>query len=155
MNRYAASPALERAILAYAPPHAAVPDAPDTLQALQRAWAEHVGNGAPFPVWDGGCEHTIYSSPSVNHAFRAWHDTLHVALGAELDDEGERRVCGASILILRGTAGIVLDDLRAIRFEIVGQLDYAARHGGQFPDDQAAFVAACFSDYQSAIAGTF
>lgn len=155
MNRYTASPALEAAILSLAPPHVAVPDAPETLLDLQLAWNAYLIDDAPFPVWDGGCERTIYSSPTVNHAFRAWHDMLHVAFGAELNDEGERIVCAESIMILARQAGIVLDDLRAIRFEIVGQLDYAARHDGQFPDDQAAFIAACFDDYQSAIGGTF
>ena len=58
--------------------YAAVPDAPSDLPSLCRAWAKAERSGVPFPVWSGASENTIYLGPEANHAFRFWHDSLHV-----------------------------------------------------------------------------
>lgn len=152
---YRASPALESAILALAPPHVATQTAPSNLPELLAAWERYILDGTPLPVYDGACDRTIYSSARVNHAFRAWHDSIHVTLAAEFNAAGERAVSAAAVETLRRWPGITQADLLAMHFEVVGQLEYAARHGGEFPVDQAAFIAACFDDYHSAIRATF
>lgn len=139
---YKASVALEALILRLAPPHYATPDAPSTLDALQAAWANQDARG--LPVFDGGCDHTIYSSPDVNYAFRAWHDSIHVQGGYGFDGRGEEcamwRQC-AQLL----EAGLPTSDWFALYFDVWGQFLYSNAHGGEFPADQAAFVGACFA----------
>ena len=49
------------------------PDAPSTYRALKA----HLDAGKRLVVYDGGSEGTIYVTPAVNHAFRAWHDFSH------------------------------------------------------------------------------
>lgn len=140
-ERYAASQALESFILASAPPHYATPDAPDTLDKLRAAAAL----GGPLPVFDGGCDETIYSRPEVNHAFRAWHDSLHLLHGAAFDLEGERALALEHDRLAEA-AGLGLEDRNALWCDLLGQAVYAANHDGAFPEDQAAFVFAAMRD---------
>lgn len=140
-ERYAASQALESFILASAPPHYATPDAPDTLDKLRAAAAL----GGPLPVFDGGCDETIYSRPEVNHAFRAWHDSLHLLHGAAFDLEGERALALEHDRLAE-VAGLGLEDRQALWCDLWGQAVYAANHDGAFPEDQAAFVFAAMRD---------
>jgi hypothetical protein len=141
--RYTASPALESFIRASAPPHFATPDAPGTLEGLQE-WAASAAPSDPLPVYDGGCERTIFSTPAVNHAFRAWHDSLHLAFGLGFDKVGEYGAAGLH-MEAAAAAGLLTEDQRALLFEVVGQFEYAAAHAGEFPADQALFVARCFA----------
>lgn len=140
MNRYKASAALEAFIVTSAPPHYATPDAPSTFAELTAAHAK----GGPLPVFDGGCDRTIYSTPAVNHAFRAWHDSLHVTLAAQFDEDGEWSVAAAQFSAAH-CAGLPRGDCDALLFDAWGQVLYARQHAGNFPTDQAAFVAACFA----------
>lgn len=152
MNRYQASPQLEAFLVANAPAHVAVEvGAPSSLAELQAAHAV----GGPLPVWAGGSESTIYSSPAVNHAFRAWHDALHIELGAEFDADGEALVNAAGIRRALVDKSVSVDDLRALYFDVWGQFAYSTHHAGQFPTDQAAFVAACFVDFDAALRATY
>jgi len=148
---YRASAALEAFILANAPTHHACPDAPSTFEALKAVYRP----GESLPVFDGGCDHTIYSAPAVNHAFRAWHDKTHVENGYGFDDSGEASV--AVVHHLQAiAAGLSREDVRALWFDTRGQSLYAAEHGGEFPTDQSAFVAACFRDgIETAIHGNY
>lgn len=140
--RYSASAELEAFILASAPPHFPTPDAPSDFAALQ-AWAAAQAPGEPMPVFDGGCEATIFSSPAVNHAFRAWHDSLHLAHGLGFDKAGEYGTAGLHAEAA-AAAGLSPEDQRALIFEVVGQFEYAAVRG-EFPADQALFIARCFA----------
>lgn len=141
---YKASPSLEAFILASAPAHYATPDAPSTFEALRAAADACEASGSPLPVWDGGCDRTIYSRPEVNHAFRAWHDKLHLQHGAAFDATGEMALACAHVEAAR-RAGLSERDCFALFADVWGQFVYAFHHGGDFPNDQAAFVAACFS----------
>jgi len=88
---------------------------------------------APLVVWSGGSEHTIYGDRSVNYAFRAWHDSLHIKLNAEFSLHGE-------ILVAQEQARILGDDTaKIILAEVIGQAEYFALHGF-FPIDQSAFI---------------
>jgi hypothetical protein len=138
-GRYLASRALESFILASAPEHHATPDAPSTLPELIAA-AKRSGS---LPVWDGGSDATMYSRPEVNHAFRAWHDALHIAHGAAFDVSGELALSREHVRQARA-AGLSAEDVRALWLDLWGQAVYAERHAGAFPEDQSAFIAACF-----------
>ena len=126
---------LAQAIMTLAPPYEARADAPSTYAELTSC-----SGRARLPVWEGASDRTIYQSAAVNHAFRAWHDATHVAIGADFTLEGERRTCEAQIAALY----IAFPSAPAIyatflRVEIVEQALYLAK-AGTFPCDQATFV---------------
>ena len=127
-----------------------------TLEALLLATADDsAGPGCPghawapdgrpllrMPVWAGGSERTIWSSPEVNWAFRAVHDHLHILHCAGFTDTGEHVVARAHEALLRGTPADNPGDRLILRAEIMGQLLHF-RHWGAFPVDQRAFVVRC------------
>jgi hypothetical protein len=118
---------LNRRILRIAPSHTAQDYAPATFEALK---GQSVGS---LVVWAGASDKTIYGDPTVNHAFRAWHDSLHLALNAPFTLQGERIVALEQARLIGGeTFGHI------IMAEVVGQAEYFALTG-QFPVDQKAF----------------
>ena len=112
-----------------APKFTAQDNAPDTLESLTR-------NCGRLVVWGGGSDRTIYGEASVNHAFRAWHDSLHLRLTAPFTLEGETLVALEQARLCRNDA---LGDI--LMAEIVGQAHYFAKYG-TFPVDQMAFITA-------------
>ena len=40
-------------------------------------------------IWPGASERTIYGAPEVNWAFRAWHDSVHLARECDFSRAGE------------------------------------------------------------------
>jgi hypothetical protein len=96
-------------------------------------------------VWSGGSDNTIYDCPKTNHNFRAWHDFLHVTMGATFTEAGERNVCNKHI---RQTALYLSHKFNKAQFnavavtldaEINGQVQYLLQHG-QFVDNQREFM---------------
>src|SRR3712207_4164474 len=65
------------------------PDAPSTFEELKA----HLDAGNRMVVWSGGSEKTIYVDPTVNYAFRAWHDWHHWRHSLPFTPDGERAVC--------------------------------------------------------------
>jgi hypothetical protein len=118
---------LNSKIIKLAPQFTAKPIAPDTFETL--AGAKTYG----LVVYDGGSTDTIYGDPSVNHAFRAWHDSLHLKLGADFTLIGELRVGLEQARILGGSYGDI------VMAEVKGQIDYYNLHGC-FPLNQLEFV---------------
>lgn len=102
--------------------------APETFQELK---ASKTGS---LIVYDGASENTVYGDPKVNHAFRAWHDALHLSLNADFTSEGEYRV-GIE------QARLIDSDImaRIILAEVNGQVEYFERHGC-FPANQLQFT---------------
>ena len=139
-TRYRASRALQAFILSRAGDYVAVDR--DTLPEVQ-AMIDLNYEPDMMPVWSGGCERTIYSAPAVNHAFRAWHDRLHIRLGAAFNADGEFRVACAHVAEAR-KAGLSDADCCALWADVWGQFRYAETHGGEFPANQDIFVAAVF-----------
>lgn len=122
----------------------AVEEAPSTLQGLReavgdpRTWAE--GLEVVIPVWSGKSDRTIWSSPDMNHAFRAWHDYHHLILGEEMDHAGEVACALHALDELRNAALPDGDRLGDILWaELWGQALHFERFG-VFPEDQAGFV---------------
>lgn len=61
----------------------------DTLDKVYHHYTEE----GRILVWSGGSDMTIYQDAKVNHAFRAWHDYLHVTMQATFTKAGEANVC--------------------------------------------------------------
>ena len=153
-------PNLEALILKSAPPHIAVEHAPETLAELN-SWAD--GQRAPtmlldgrygsltvsqanplesrLPVWNGASDRTIYSSPEVNFAFRAWHDWLHLQLQADVDYRDEYMVARAHRQAALA-ARLPLREELALWYDTNGQNVYH-KHHGKFIEDQRGFVLHC------------
>jgi hypothetical protein len=111
-----------------APKFSASDFAPDTFEKLRS------NSVSGLVVWAGASDSTIYGDPSVNHAFRAWHDSLHLKLNAPFTLEGERLVAiEQARLVGSDTMGNILIG------EIVGQAEYFAKHG-EFPANQVEFM---------------
>lgn len=61
----------------------------DSLEKITR----HYEDEGRILVWSGGSDCTVYASKEVNHAFRAWHDYIHITMGATFTKAGEALVC--------------------------------------------------------------
>jgi len=124
-----ASATLEKTILDNAPPHYAADNAPNTWKEL-KAWRE-AHQGAPMPVYSGGCDNTIYSSKAVNHAFRAWHDQLHLDHGLSFTPDNEARV---ALLHMEECANVA--DALLIFADVYGQVLYYEKHKKYVPNQR-------------------
>lgn len=108
--------------------------APSSLRQLN--W--HIETFGRILVSGEHCASTIYGDAEHNYAFRACHDWTHWHLQAEFTLEGERAVCEEQKRHLHKLGfGAKFDVL--VDCEVVGQLEYQARHG-EFPRDQLAFT---------------
>ncbi len=125
---------LNQAILLLAPAHVAQPIAPATFADIMLA-------PAILPVWDGASLETIYQDAKVNHAFRAWHDSCHIAGNYAFTLEGERATCEHQIAQLLATfPSAPAWAINTIRAEVIGQTEFFSSTGA-FPGNQAAFIA--------------
>lgn len=130
---------LEDLIIALAPKHHATYYAPSNFEDLM-AFKDCIRpeNDCSLPVYNGGCDNTIWSRPAVNHAFRAWHDAIHIQLEQDFSVLGETLVCQEHIkqiaLILKSPQ---FNDL--LWCEIVGQVYHYQIHK-QYVLNQDKFV---------------
>ena len=94
----------------------------------------------PFKVWGGASDKTVYTSPKVNHAFRLWHDWLHISYGFQTT-LGDELLLGAIHTDAALVAGKNVAKLMWI--DTCGQSLYYSEHG-HFPVDQLEFAWAKF-----------
>jgi hypothetical protein len=127
LNTKVLSTELNHKLLKLAPKFTPAIIAPDTFESLARA---SVGG---LVVYSGASDSTIYGDAKVNWAFRAWHDSLHLKLGADFTLIGELRVGLEQARILGGSYGDI------VMAEVKGQIDYYNLHGS-FPLNQIEFV---------------
>lgn len=114
------------------------PDAPNTFEDLMA----HIERTGRMLVWDGASDRTIFGSPEVNHAFRAWHDWAHWRFRLPFTPEGERAACAVQqdhMRRLYGDNALSRWFCALLEAEIIGQIEYHTAHG-DFPVDQRAFV---------------
>ena len=124
-----------------APPHIAIPDAPNTWLLLQLVHKDKCSFwGGLLPVYDGGCELTIYPDLETNHAFRAWHDSIHLANGYSFSRENEIKV-GLIHMQQARAAGLSKRDQDMLVADTIGQIEYYYERG-IYVQDQAKFVTA-------------
>ena len=139
-----ASPELCAFVRKQAPPHYATPDAPRNwveLYAWNQRWldsARAYGTCFVLPVWDGGSENTIYPDAETNYAFRAWHDSIHLANGYSFSREDEIKI-GLIHMQQARRAGLSKLDQDVLIADTIGQIEYYYERG-QFVQDQARFV---------------
>lgn len=105
-------------------------DAPNTFEALKAQCP-----GRHLIVWSGGSDNTVWSSPQVNYAFRAWHDYIHVQYGIPFTLEGEREVARIQCRSLSALGQAL------IQAEVEDQAEHFIKTG-EFVADQRAFVLA-------------
>lgn len=141
--------------LKLAPPHRPVdnlPQDPDEMWTYLQGWmsADTRPVWRSLPVWSGGCLNTIYPGAEGNYAFRAWHDSLHLAMGEGFDREGEHRVALAHVRLARmhGCSELACAALWA---DTWGQFLYGEAHAGAFVEDQQSFVLACLQGNRAGV----
>jgi hypothetical protein len=128
--------------------------APSTLDELRDTY---IRTGR-IVVWSGGSDKNIFADPAVNHAMRAWHDHRHLTYQLPFEPEGEREVAFLQMtdlrVYLKPSMAQYNEWCALIHAEVNGQIEYMANHGGEFPDDQYAFVSAYLNDPIAACAAT-
>ena len=122
-----------------APSHTISEDAPQTFADLKRR------SDSTIIVWSGASSHTIYDRPEVNAAFRAIHDTAHLALGVGFDFHAENTVAAHCVGQAR-RAGLDEAACAALYFDSVGQNRHFHDHG-RFVADQVGFVTAKMQEW--------
>lgn len=143
-----ASKELETLILERAPSFYSTADAPADWPAL-KAWYDlwsiraELGESYVIPVSNVGCDRTIYSSPAVNYAFRAWHDSIHLVLDVGFDFDGELAVALHHVRVAE-LAGLPKRDIDMLWADTYGQRLYH-EYTGSFVDDQEGFVTDCLA----------
>ena len=117
--------------------------APATFAALQNEFRCCVLTHAPLRVSSHYCDNVIFSSPTINHANRFWHDMTHIRLGAGFDDDGESRVANAHLNALEAV-GWPPSSLvwRLLHADTLGQLA-CRQQTGDFPRRQREFDVRC------------
>ena len=107
-----------------------VDTAPEDYQTLRSLVSSSLPILAPF------CDHTVFSDPSGNRVQRAVHDTVHLALDANTDEQGELRVAVEQSRLVGHYSTILADVTYA---DLRGQTLYFMRHKA-FPVDQVGFT---------------
>lgn len=117
--------------------------APSTYQQLRGAFEHSRATGDPLPVSNLFCEDTIFTEPSVNVAFRAWHDYHHCILGLSFDlaDEWELTLWHLDRLTEAGL-GPDTREHELLRLDLLGQVILLGI-AGRFPIQQGAFTRTC------------
>ena len=125
------------------------PDAPNTYQELVEAW-----NYGELIVSGEHCDQSIYGDPTVNIAFRAWHDSIHLYDGLTFSFEDEYWVAFAQCQQIKAL-GASQWDIDLLWADTFGQVCYFDKWG-RFPDNQRAFVASwIFDGSEQALARRF
>jgi hypothetical protein len=131
--------------------YAVTDQAPETLPELLAAY-ERTGQ---VIVSGDNSGLTIWGTPEINFAFRAWHDFRHITGGHAFTLEGERATCADQLLDIRRNFA---EDSRFVALfsaivtaEVIGQAEHFERFG-KFPADQKGFDVAYMADASLALA---
>lgn len=117
--------------------------APATLDDCAVSWNHARLIGTPFPVWAGASDNTIYMSPADNHAFRFWHDYLHVSCGLGMSLADELTVANLHIEHVASRWGKDSPEAALMAVDTAGQALYYMVHGEHVPN-QLGFARAHF-----------
>jgi hypothetical protein len=91
-------------------------------------------NAPSLIIWSGASDHTVFSDASVNWAFRALHDALHLKTGLNFSPEAEIEL--GRIQASKYTSSLMQELIYA---EVSMQAAYYAKTG-HFVQDQATFT---------------
>lgn len=117
-----------------------VDNAPNDYDALYDMWRHCQSDNGPFLVWSGGSDKTIYTTQAANHAFRFWHDILHVTKGLKFDTMDEIEIGIIQTKAIQAEFGKDSLEAKIMLADTVGQSVYAQMNQGEFPDNQVSFV---------------
>lgn len=139
----ALDPDFDAAVLAMA--KAVLPDGYDVSDIAPSTFEElilHLDNGGRMIVWSGGSGTTIFGSPEVTFAFRAWHDFEHWCGRYPFTLAGEAAATTAQLKRLQRMFGNHPRERewRAYMLEeVIGQALYAEIND-TFPNNQRLFA---------------
>lgn len=121
--------------------HVAIEHAPNSYAALCLMWEQcKEFPGIGFHVWNGGSDATVYTTPAANHAFRFWHDILHVTKGLQFDTMDEIEIGIMQTKAVQAEFGKDSLEAKIMLADTVGQSLYAQMNNGEFPDNQVSYV---------------
>lgn len=114
---------------------------PETYEALlnEYAWCANAEGGREFRVWSGGSGHTIYTRPSVNHAFRFWHDMMHCHERLTMSYHDEVLLGLHSAKQVGARFGVQSLEYKLFVADTIGQSTHEHLTGA-FPQDQLSFA---------------
>ena len=124
--------ALEKFIINTAPPYYPSENAPNSWEGLK----EYKGL-SPIPVYNGNSENSIFSSPTVNFAARAWHDEIHLTYDLSFSVADEIAVARIQCEHL-GIHGLQRY-MNVTWCDVVGQILYYEKYN-KYVEDQNIFV---------------
>lgn len=105
----------------------------------------HYGDTGRILVWTGASDQSIFGAPHVNHAFRAWHDYVHVMYRLPFTAQGEHTVMQIQQRHVDTLGGFVFTNkekelfYRILECEVDGQVEHLKRTG-EFPSNQREFT---------------
>ena len=105
--------------------------APSNLAEMRTAWGK-----LSYPIYAHGNTNTIYRLQAYNHAFRFWHDVLHLTNNLDVTFEDELTISEMHAIEAREYSS---DAALLMRIDTRGQSEYYNEHG-VFPEDQLAFA---------------
>jgi hypothetical protein len=112
-------------ILSTAPTHIVKSVAPSTIPELF--------SQPTLVIWSGASDHTIFGDPSVNWAFRALHDALHLKTRIGFSPESEIEL---GRIQANQYTGLMAD---IVYIEVAGQAAHFLKTG-QFVENQVEFT---------------
>lgn len=117
-----------------------------------RELVDHMDAGKKLLIYSGGSGSTIFADPSVNHAFRAWHDYTHYTCGYDFSTVGEMFTCNQQITDIINVFGaeVAQECIPYLAVEIIGQRLYFKKYGG-YISDQRAFALAYMQSPRKAL----
>ena len=110
----------------------------DTEKKVREYWMQH----GRIIVWSGESENTMYANPETNHAFRAWHDWVHVTMNLGHNTEHESLVCRQQqeMVLFHAHKYVVGHDrwtlVKLLECEIIEQRKYYDRYGHYVPNQR-------------------
>jgi hypothetical protein len=115
----------------------------DVAPSTYRELVDHMDSGKKLVIYDGGSDFTIFGEPSANHAFRAWHDTIHYQYGYDFSTTGEMFTCNQHIsdIITHFGVDIAQECAPILLAEVIGQSLYYRKYKA-YVGDQRAFAIA-------------
>lgn len=114
-------------------------EAPSTYEEVRQEFMTAKALNKPVRIYRGASDKTIYTSASVNWAFRFWHDYIHFYYELDFSEADELAVGSVQCAAVAAEFGLGSLEYRMMHQDTIGQVLYFAKTG-EFIDDQLAFV---------------
>lgn len=114
-------------------------DAPSTYEEVRAEFSQAITLNKPVRVYSGASDDTIYTHPSVNWAFRFWHDYIHFTRELDFSTRDEVLVGEVQCAEVAAEFGLGSLEYLLMREDTIGQVEYFA-HYGEFIANQREYV---------------